>query len=256
MGKEFHAVAELFPLMRGTAFEELVADIKKNGLREPILCDAEGRILDGRNRYRACLEAGVEPRFVTWEGEGSLPELALSLNLRRRHLDESQRALVAARLAKMLEAGAIKRRGKRLEKDANLHRTLGGRSAAHAAATVNVSTRLVNSALKVLKDGCPELIQEVESGSISVSKASILAVLPQAEQAQAAAGGPEALARKAREMFKPRPVGLEPWPFGVENVNRSRPHEPAIATLWVASGGLFRAVEVLKAAGFRERAAR
>ncbi|MBI3696107.1 MAG: ParB N-terminal domain-containing protein, partial [Acidobacteria bacterium] len=64
MEKEFHAVAELFPLMRGTAFEELVADIKNNGLREAILCDAEGRILDGRNRYRACLEAGVEPRFV------------------------------------------------------------------------------------------------------------------------------------------------------------------------------------------------
>ena len=51
--REFHAVANLFPLMQGAAFEELVADIKKNGQREPILCDAEGRILDGRNRYRA-----------------------------------------------------------------------------------------------------------------------------------------------------------------------------------------------------------
>ncbi len=125
-----------------------------------------------------------------------------------------------------------------------------------AADTVNVSTRLVNSAIKVLKDGCPELIQAVESGAISVSKASLLAVLPQAEQGQAAAAGPEALARKAREMLKPRYVGREPWPFGVEDVNRSRPHEPAIATLWLATGGLFRAVEVLKAAGFREQTTR
>jgi hypothetical protein len=105
MEREFHAVTELFPLLHGAAFDELVADIGKNGLQEPILVDAEGRILDGRNRYRACERAGVEPRFVPWKGEGTLPELSLSLNLRRRHLGESQRAMVAARLAKMLQAG-------------------------------------------------------------------------------------------------------------------------------------------------------
>ena len=33
-GREFHAVANLFPMLRGAAFEELVANIKKNGLRE------------------------------------------------------------------------------------------------------------------------------------------------------------------------------------------------------------------------------
>jgi len=112
LGREVHAVAELFPMLRGRAFEELAADIKKNGLREPILLDAEGRIVDGRNRYRACLAAGVEPRFVEWEGEGELAELALSLNLRRRHLNESQRALVAAKLAKLMEKEALKRKSR------------------------------------------------------------------------------------------------------------------------------------------------
>src|SRR6185369_12681111 len=100
-GREFHPVADLFPLLEGAAFEELVADIRKNGLREPILCDAHDRIVDGRNRYRACLAAGVEPRFEQAPEEGAaLTEMALSRNLRRRHLDESQRALVAARLVK------------------------------------------------------------------------------------------------------------------------------------------------------------
>ena len=92
MVRQFHPVANLFPLLTGAAFQELAADIKKNGLREPILLDPEGRIIDGRNRYRACNLAGVKPRFVRWQGQGSIPEVALSLNLHRRHLNESQRA--------------------------------------------------------------------------------------------------------------------------------------------------------------------
>src|SRR6266849_4510385 len=144
LGREFHAVAELFPMLRGRAFEELAADIKKNGLREPILLDAEGRIVDGRNRYRACLQAGVEPRFVEWRGEGELAELALSLNLRRRHLNESQRALVAARLAKLREKEALKRKSRL---GANLHPARRAKSSAEAAALVNASPRLICHAI-------------------------------------------------------------------------------------------------------------
>ena len=119
--RKFHAVAELFPLLEGEAFEELVKDIERNGLREAILLDAEGTIVDGRNRYRACQVAGVEPRYEEWKGEGSLEEASLSLNLRRRHLGESQRAMVAARLAKRMETEAVKRKARnyRLDK-ANL----------------------------------------------------------------------------------------------------------------------------------------
>ena len=73
MVHQFHPVADLFPLLTGEAFQELAADIKKNGLREPILLDPEGRIIDGRNRYRACNQAGVEPRFVAMAGRGHAP---------------------------------------------------------------------------------------------------------------------------------------------------------------------------------------
>jgi len=180
-GREFHTVAHLFPMLRGAAFEELVADIKKNGLREPILCDAQGRIVDGRNRYRACLAAGVEPRFVEWQGEGSLPELALSLNLHRRHLDESQRAMVAARLAKLLET-ETRPKGRPRKNSANLQNFSVGYPHAEAAASVSVSLRLVSSATKLLRDGCEELIGVVESGEVGVSPAGVLAGLPGEEQ--------------------------------------------------------------------------
>ena len=86
---EFHDVAALFPMMNAEEFHGLVADIKANGLREDIWL-YEGKILDGRNRYRACLEAGVAPRYRTYTGDAPT-SFVLSLNLHRRHLTYDQR---------------------------------------------------------------------------------------------------------------------------------------------------------------------
>ena len=56
----FHPLADVLPLIEGSEFAELVVSIKQNGLRDPITMLGE-MILDGRNRYLACLEAGIEP---------------------------------------------------------------------------------------------------------------------------------------------------------------------------------------------------
>ena len=50
---EYHELANIFPLIQGVEFDELVKDIQWNGLQEPIIL-YEGKILDGRNRYNAC----------------------------------------------------------------------------------------------------------------------------------------------------------------------------------------------------------
>lgn len=92
---DVHPAAELFPMMPDDQYRELLNDIKTNGLREPIVV-YQGKILDGRNRYRACVEAGIEPQFTEYKGES--PEyVAVSANLNRRHLSPAQRAMIAAR---------------------------------------------------------------------------------------------------------------------------------------------------------------
>ncbi|HQU46522.1 MAG TPA: hypothetical protein PK867_27190, partial [Pirellulales bacterium] len=104
-----HPAAELFPLMRGPEFGLLVEDISEHGLREPIVI-YQGLVLDGRNRLRACETTGVEPRFVEWDGVGSPLAFVLSRNLHRRHLNEGQRAVIAARAKGMFEEEAAERK--------------------------------------------------------------------------------------------------------------------------------------------------
>jgi len=156
---EFHPVSEIFPLMNGEAFSQLVADVKANGLREAIWRH-ENKIIDGRNRYRACGEAGVEPRFQEWDGNGSLVAFVVSLNLHRRHLDESQRAMVAAKIANLDEGNP------HLE----LTTPIGAVkiSQSEAAEMLNVGRRSVSRAKSLQDHGIPELIESVEQGRVTL----------------------------------------------------------------------------------------
>jgi len=84
-----HPAADTFPMMEGVRFDELKADIQAQGQLEPItVCD--GMILDGRNRYRACIVLGIEPKTRTYEGNPWA--YAWSLNGNRRDLADMQRA--------------------------------------------------------------------------------------------------------------------------------------------------------------------
>jgi ParB/Sulfiredoxin domain len=91
-------LADLFPLLEGSEFDELVADIEANGLLEPVVT-FEGKILDGRNRYRACLTAEVEPSLSSFTGSDPAA-FVISKNLRRRHLTAEQKRELIAKLVK------------------------------------------------------------------------------------------------------------------------------------------------------------
>jgi ParB-like nuclease domain len=179
-----HRFAEIFPLIEGDAFAELAADIKAQGLREPIVV-YENRILDGRNRYRACVAAGIEPIFTDYEGNDPVG-FVISLNLRRRHLSESQRAIVAAKLATL-------RDGQRAD-------LVEGLPIGRASALLNVGERTVARAREVLEHGAPELKHAVEKGEVSVSAAADVATLPERDQSEIVARGEREILRAASEI--------------------------------------------------------
>lgn len=175
MRYEAHPAAKVFPLMEGEAYESLVADIKANGLRHPIvLIKGEGTwlILDGRNRDRACVDSGVKPKYDYYDGNDPVG-YAVSANLSRRHLNESQRSLVAKRLAD-LEWG-----GNRSKMQ------ICSLTQEKAAELLNVSERSVANAGQVIKRGVPELVEAVEKGEVAVSRAAEIAKLAKEQQAEA-----------------------------------------------------------------------
>ncbi len=187
-----HWAASLFPRLSAEELEELADDIEKNGQLDPIVL-LDGEILDGRNRFAACQAFGIDPRFVDADESARRDPVAwvISKNLRRRHLDESQRAMVAARLREEM--------GKR---DAGPSANL--RTADAAAASLNVSTRSVESASVVLRTAEPELVEAVDAGKVAVSAAAEIANLPPEEQREAAADPKKAKkkAKAAREKKK------------------------------------------------------
>ncbi len=114
------------------------------------------KIVDGRNRFNACKALEIEPTFREWDGVGSLASFVVSLNLHRRHLNESQRAMVGDKLATM-------KQGARTD-IASIEAT----SQDEAAKLLNVSRASIQRAAKVRKEATPETIAAVESVKLPV----------------------------------------------------------------------------------------
>lgn len=98
----------ILPAMRPEDYESLKSDIAGLGQRHPILL-YQGRILDGKHRYKACLELGIKPWCVDWEGGSSITDLLLSENQYRRHLSPAEREATARRALEWHRESARKR---------------------------------------------------------------------------------------------------------------------------------------------------
>lgn len=147
-----HKYSNLFPMMNLQEFNGLKRDIKENGLIEDIIT-FEGTILDGRNRFKACKESKVKPRFKEYNGNNPL-QFVISTNLKRRHLNESQRAVVGSKLA-TLSLGS------------NQYGTANMPTQSEAANQLNISERAIRN-VKEIQQKAPKRIKEIEDGKAKV----------------------------------------------------------------------------------------
>jgi N6-adenosine-specific RNA methylase IME4 len=188
----FHPLADIFPLIEGDDFDELVKDIRKRGLRERIeLLDV--RILEGRNRYLACVAAGLIPEELTAPNAGHLKyfhtfvpagadtpsqdELVayvISKNLRRRQLNDDQRRMVAARLVNLKQGRPADDKTSQI---ASISRDV-------AAKMLTSDVAGIDRARSIISHAVPEVIAAVDQGKVSVAAAAELAAQPVERQAE------------------------------------------------------------------------
>lgn len=163
-----HPLAALFPMIPDDELRELADDIEANGQHEPVWL-LDGQILDGRNREAACHLIGIDAFTKEYDGDDPLG-FVLSLNLRRRHLSESQRAMVAAKIV-------IWKRG------VNQH-TAGSANlpTRDAARMLSISERAVIAARRVDAHGVRELSDAIRDGRISVHAGEALTRLEEDAQ--------------------------------------------------------------------------
>lgn len=141
-----HPVADLFPMMTADELADLAADIKANGLIHAIVVDADGQLIDGRNRLAACGLAGVEPEFVTLNGHDPVAYI-IGANVIRRQLSKGQAAMAVAR-ARLVSKQTVR----------------------EVAQTAGVNAGRVGQATTVL-DYAPDLADAVMSGATSLDDA-------------------------------------------------------------------------------------
>jgi len=210
---KFHPLANVFPLMSDGEIKELAADIEAHGQREPIYV-FEGQILDGRNRFNACKMAKRQPSFEPWEGDDPVA-FVVSMNVRRRQLNESQRAIVAAKLAVLKQGRKPLCRGRDTAQvvacKAGLKAPIGAfnretadMTISQASKLLNVGCRSVERAREVLEHGDQALVDAVEAGDVSVTDAAKVVDKPKPIQQAALdavrAGNAKTLVKAAKRL--------------------------------------------------------
>lgn len=280
-----HPAADVWPMMDAKRYDELLADIREHGQREPItLCD--GMVLDGRNRYRACVDIGIDP--VTREFSGDPWSLSWSLNGARRDLEDVRRALIKLRCdeeSEKLRSAAIAADGRRKKSDAAKSRSRdeSGRMKSHPDAAH--SDPHVESGKHVARDA---RAAEAHVSSSTMARAEFIAKRPEiAEKVVSGEMKPSEAIRQIKrdriEKEAPAPTGKyrviyadPPWSYGNTQPDyhtEQRDHYPvmplsdicaipvrewaeddAVLFLWVTSPILEESFQVIRAWGFKYKA--
>ena len=92
--------AEYSPPMSKKRWAEFIANIKENGIRQPLVVTKGFRVIDGKHRLKAAKELGIESVRVIIEDidENSIPSYITDTKLQRDDLKRGQKAALVIRL--------------------------------------------------------------------------------------------------------------------------------------------------------------
>lgn len=200
IGLQPHRFAGIFRMLSGDEKQAFADDIAKVGLKQRVKV-YQDEILDGRNRYLALIDEGVfDPDEEHWRDRPEVFEEFLgtddealdfvwSLNEQRRHDSASQRAMSAARYAKLRDI-----------------------TQAEAAEKFGVSERQVNSATQIVEEGTAELIAAVDDGRVPAYLGEQLVDLDDDEQREVASKPKGEASAAARQKLQDPPTLAESGP--------------------------------------------
>lgn len=161
-----HPFADFFPSMGDEEIAELGSNIQQFGLEKPIVVHQDGRLVDGRQRLRACVIAGIAPTFTTktFANDLEVAQYVYAANLLRAHYTQVQKAFIAAKIQQTLreQAAANQKAGMHLPA-----KVAGGDTRTIAASLAGgVASRYVDTARKAAAID-PKIGELVARGLIS-----------------------------------------------------------------------------------------
>ena len=213
-GKQYfrHALSQVFPVANNEEFALLKSSIKEVGLLEPILIarDSDTMVIDGWNRLRACQEDNLEATFKTVDADADLYSVTIALNIARRHLTASQKALIAGQLAQVSvgrhyslatsnnpgsyrpnlddkNQGESRPHFDGFEPGSSADESPGVTppvlTLAQTSEMLGISRSTAAKGKAIANSGNPELIESVKSGAFSLDEAQVLAKQTRGQQA-------------------------------------------------------------------------
>jgi ParB-like nuclease domain len=194
-----HPLAEKFPPLSDSDYQELKASIAAYGVFEPIVINEKNQVLDGRHRWKACTELGKTPLTITHrilQKAATEPlseeQFIYDSNIKRRHLSDDQRVMLASVFLPYIKAETAAAKaesqlegrtsdGKPKLKDGSVSQdtdspkskrdTNAGKASTKLAAKAGVSRHKAEQAITVAENA-PKLVSAVAAGEMTLKEAA------------------------------------------------------------------------------------
>ena len=170
-------LALAFPPLSPAQYSRLLASIIAHGLIHPIVI-WRGQVIDGLHRLKACLEAGVEPRYEVLDDDADPFQYLADVNIPHRDMTQNDKARLAYDMSQYSKPGRPRATD---ENSAHVRNLTQG----EAAELVGVSKRLVSDASRVLSEdsnAVPALQEAVRERLVGCRDAAMVVDQPREVQ--------------------------------------------------------------------------